>query len=194
MIDVERITGLVLAGGRGSRMGSVDKGLQAFRGEPLVAHALGRLAPQVGRMLISANRHHARYAAFGHRVVADLVADAGPLAGLHAGLSACDTDFLVAVPCDVPLLPLDLVERLGSAFDGPDVQLASALTAAGGHPVFCLMRTTVVDRLVAYLGRHGRSVHAWIAEMEGRAVSFDDESAFRNLNTFDELHDAERSG
>src|SRR4051794_25057924 len=116
MIDVGRVTGLVLAGGQGRRMGAVDKGLQPLHGRPLVAHVIERLAPQVATIVVSANRHLDRYARFGHRVVTDEVADevagavardAGPLAGLYAGLVACDTAFLVVAPCDAPFLPLD---------------------------------------------------------------------------------------
>ena len=191
-IAVERITGLVLAGGRGSRMGAVDKGLEVFRGEPLVAHVLERMRPQVGRLIISANRHRGRYAAFGHPVVADAIADdIGPLAGLHAGLTACNTDFLVAVPCDAPFLPQHLVARLTQPFADPLTVVSMAATADGAHPVCCLMRRDVVDALAAFIAGGGRSVGAWIATLDGRAVSFDDERSFRNLNTRDELRDAE---
>lgn len=191
-IDVGRITGLVLAGGRGSRMGAVDKGLEVFRGEALVACVLGRIGPQVGAMLLSANRHRERYETYGHPVVADALGDdIGPLAGLYAGLTACRTDFLVAVPCDAPFVPLDLVARLSQPFSDPSTLVATARTADGTHPVFCLMRRDVVDALAAFVDRGGRSVGAWIASLHGREVSFDDERSFRNLNTRDELRDAE---
>ena len=194
-VGIERITGLVLAGGRGSRMGSVDKGLQAFRGEPMVAHVLARLVPQVGPIVIAANRNRDRYEAFGHRVVADRVADyAGPLAGLHAGLTVCETDFLVAVPCDAPSFPLDLVERLSRPFADGNVDAAVARTASGLHPVFCMIRRNVVGELARFLDGGGRGVAVWIARLHGGAVSFDDERAFDNLNTIDELRDAERDG
>ena len=191
MIPVERITALVLAGGRGSRMGSVDKGLQPFDGEPLVARVLRGMAPQVGTILISANRNRARYEATGHAVVADLIGDgAGPLAGLHAGLAACTTEFLVAVPCDAPFVPPDLVARLAAAVDD-DIDLAVVRTGAHLHPVFCLMRRSLVDDLAAYLAADGRAVHRWIERVRHRAVSFDDEQAFLNLNTLVELRAAE---
>ena len=195
-IPVERITALVLAGGRGSRMGSVDKGLQPFDGEPLIARVLRRIAPQAGTILISANRNRARYEETGGVVIADLVADQpGPLAGLHAGLAACRTEFLVAVPCDAPFLPLDLVARLAQAIDD-DVDLAVVRSGAQLHPVFCLMRRSVVDDLAGYLAADGRAVHRWIGQVRHRAVSFDDENAFVNLNTLAELQAAEgqRSG
>jgi molybdopterin-guanine dinucleotide biosynthesis protein A len=187
MIAIGRITGLVLAGGRGTRMGSVDKGLQPLDGEPLVAHVLRRFVPQVGTIAISANRNVVQYAAYGHAVVADVVEDfAGPLAGLHAGLVACGTEFLCAVPCDAPFLPHDLVANLSGAMQD-DVDAVVAEAGARRHPVFCLMRRTVVDDLAAWLASGGRAVHRWIERLPHRAVSFDDEQAFVNLNTLDEL-------
>lgn len=186
-IAIARITALVLAGGRGSRMGSVDKGLQPFDGEPLVAHVSRRIAPQAATVIVSANRNRDAYEATGHRIVADIVAgQPGPLAGLHAGLSACTTDYLVTVPCDAPFLPLDLVARLSQAFDD-DVDLTVARTGSGLHPVFSLMRRTVVDDLARYLASDGRAVHRWIERLRHRAVSFDDEQAFVNLNTLADL-------
>lgn len=192
MIDTTRVTGLILAGGRGARMGSVDKGLQPLHGRPLIAHAIERLVPQVGSILISANRNADRYALFGHRVLADLVDGyAGPMAGLHAGLRACTTEFLVSVPCDAPHFPLDLVAHLGEPFDDPTIDVTVACTPQHVHPVFCMMRTTVLADVVAYLDRRGRGVGAWINTTRSREVSFAHEALFRNLNTIDELRDAE---
>ena len=197
MIDRSRITGLVLAGGRGTRMGSVDKGLELFDGRPLVSHALTRLATEVGTLLISANRHRDRYEALGRdddaAVIADRFADhAGPLAGLEAGLAACSTDYLVAVPCDAPFFPLDLVSCLARAFDEDDViDVAVAHTAVRTHPVFCMTRRDVAPALARHIADGGRRMHGWLATMRVRPVSFADESAFRNLNTIDELRAAE---
>ena len=174
-------------------MGSVDKGLQPFRGGPLVAHVLSRMRPQVGAILINANRNGDRYRSFGHPVVADTIAGhPGPLAGILAGLEACSTDFLVAVPCDAPFVPTDLVARLSDAFVDDTVDVAMAATAAHAHPVFCLMRRTVRPAVAAALGRGERGVRGWIETQRGRAVSFDDEAAFSNLNTVDELRALER--
>lgn len=126
------ITGLILAGGRGSRMGNVNKGLQPFRGEPMVRHVLTRLAPQVGPLLINANRNLDAYAAFGVPVHPDRLPDfAGPLAGLQTGLSHCDTTYLVTAPCDSPFLPDDLVARLGDALEAASADLAVAVTGDG---------------------------------------------------------------
>lgn len=197
MIAIEAVTGLILAGGRATRMGEVDKGLQPFHGYPLVIHVLTRLAPQVGPILINANRHLEIYQQLGHRVIEDVIEGyAGPLAGLHAGLAACETDYLVAVPCDAPMLPRDLVARLGEGLmgnhgDGEKIDVAFASTAAGRHPVFCLMRRTVAPSLAVFIAEGGRSVNAWVDCVRGIATSFDHEDAFRNLNTLEELRDAE---
>ncbi len=201
-MNAERITGLVLAGGRGTRMGSIDKGLQPFRGRPLVACVIARLAPQVGPLSISA-RHVDGYARFADAVVTDdgRFVDCGPLAGLLAGLDATleadRTPYLMVTPCDVPLLPLDVVARLATAFaddadDADDaIDAAIVATPTGPHPTTCLLRATLRDALETFLLGGGRSVGAWIATTRHRAVSFDDESAFRNLNTLAELHAAE---
>ena len=192
MIGIEESTGLVLAGGRASRMGEIDKGLQPFHGYPLVIHVLTRLAPQVGTMLINANRHREIYESLGHRVVGDVVEGyAGPLAGLHAGLAACETDYLVAAPCDAPFLPRDLVTRLGQAFIDDTIDVAFAATNAGRHPVFCMMRRSIAPSLLEFIQEGGRSVNTWVDRMDGIAVSFEHETDFRNLNTLDELRDAE---
>jgi molybdopterin-guanine dinucleotide biosynthesis protein A len=173
-------------------MGAIDKGLQPFHGRPLVAQALARLEPQVEAIVISANRHLDRYAAFGHRVVADSVEGfAGPLAGLRAGLVACETEWMVSVPCDAPGFPLDLVQRLADGLEDGEVDLAIAGTSERTHPVFCMMRKTVEHDLVRFMDGGGRGVHAWVNTMRSRTVSFDDESAFRNINTPEDLHDAE---
>ena len=116
MIDTKDITGLILAGGRGSRMGGVDKGLQNHLGMPLAMHALLRLGPQVGEIMINANRNLGAYEAMGVPVWPDTLPDyAGPLAGFLAGLEHCETPYLVTVPCDSPLFPDDLVQRLATS-------------------------------------------------------------------------------
>jgi molybdopterin-guanine dinucleotide biosynthesis protein A len=188
-VGVEDITGIVLAGGMGRRMGGVDKGLVELDGRPMVAHVLARLAPQVGALLINANQNAERYASFGHPVVADAVGGfAGPLAGLHAGMSAAATPFVVTVPCDSPFLPADLVARLSRGIAGGDAQLAVARTFGQPHPVFALVRRDVLPHLAAFLQGGGRKIDAWYAALRVVEVPFDDEeSAFRNINTTDEL-------
>ena len=183
------VTGLILAGGKGSRMGGVDKGLQAFRGRRLVDHVYERLAPQVGGVIINVNQNHEEYKTFGVRVVSDAIAGyAGPLAGLHAGLSVSKRPFLASVPCDSPFLPADLVERLYQRIDETGAELAVAKTGDQPHPVFSLMRGGVLDHLAEFLKGGGRKIDAWYATLNVVEVAFDDEAeAFSNFNTLDEL-------
>ena len=176
-------------------MGAVDKGLQPFRGRPLIASVVERLAPQVGPLLISANGLADRYAAWAGAVVDDgPFPDAGPLAGVLAGARACRTDWLMITPCDVPLLPTDVVATLAAARDDDAIVAIVARTSSGLHPTTCLLRSASADALEAFLLGGGRSVGAWIATTRHRVVSFDDERAFRNLNTLAELHAAESAG
>lgn len=191
------ITGLILAGGRGSRMGSIDKGLVPLAGKPMVVHVLERLAPQVQRMLINANQNQDTYAAFGTPVWPDAMPDfAGPLAGLQTGLMHCETPYLVTAPCDSPFLPPDLVARLAQALQAQDAELAVAITGEGAtrqpHPVFCLAKASLLPHLTAFLEGGGRKVDRWYATLRVAEVHFADEAAFRNINTLAELreHDA----
>ena len=192
------VTGLVLAGGLGRRMGGVDKGLQLLRGEPMVMHVLRRLAPQVDAVLVNANQNADAYtsiaAPFDARVVPDIVGGfAGPLAGLHAGLAAATTPLLVSVPCDSPFLPGDLVARLRAAIDSDGAQIAVAKTGVQAHPVFALVDVSVRENLAAFLESGGRKIDAWYAALRLVEVAFDDEAeAFENINTRDELKAFER--
>jgi len=181
------VSGIVLAGGLGRRMGGVDKGLQLLHGRPMIAHVLARLAPQVDEIVINANQNLERYAAFGHRVVSDRIGGfAGPLAGLHAGLGAISHPLAVTVPCDSPFLPGDLVARLRANLGSND--LAVAKTGDQPHPVFALVRLSVAGNLQAFLAGGGRKIDAWYAALRVVEVQFDDEAdAFRNINTLDEL-------
>ena len=186
---VSSVTGLILAGGKGSRMGGVDKGLQAFRGKRLVDHVYERLAPQVGGVIINANQNHEEYKSFGVRVVSDAIGGyAGPLAGLHAGLSISKRPFLATVPCDSPFLPADLIERLYQRIDETGAELAVAKTGEQPHPVFSLVRRGVLDHLADFLKGGGRKIDAWYATLNAVEVAFDDEpDAFSNINTREEL-------
>ena len=190
------ITGVVLAGGQGSRMGGVDKGLQPFRGKPMVAHVVERLAPQVGELLINANRNPDSYARFGHRVIADEIEGfAGPLAGFERGLAHASGSLVVTVPCDSPFLPLDLVQRLRAALDREDAQLAVAKTGDQAHPVFSLMRRDVHASLRDFLESGQRKIDKWYGALRVVEVSFDDEAdAFLNINTREELANLEPRG
>jgi molybdenum cofactor guanylyltransferase len=201
-VTTANLTGLVLAGGRGMRMGGVDKGLQPLHGEPLAGHVLKRLAPQTGALLISANRNAGVYAElgspFGAKVVADSVSGfPGPLAGLLAGLRAARTGFVLSAPCDSPALPTDLAARLADALNARAADIATVTTtdAAGQtslHPVFALLRTGLADDLAAFLDAGERKVRAWYARHKTVEVAFADERAFYNINSLQELAGLER--
>jgi len=188
------VSGIVLAGGQGSRMGGVDKGLQPFRGKPMVAHVIERLAPQVDELLINANRNPDDYARFGHRVIADEIPGfAGPLAGFERGLAHAAGDLVVTVPCDSPFLPADLVWRLRGRLEADEAQLAVARTGDQEHPVFCLMRRDVLASLQDFLGSGQRKIDRWYGGLKVSSVAFDDEpGAFLNINTREELSDLEK--
>ena len=183
------ISGIVLAGGLGRRMGGVDKGLQPLRGKAMVEHVLARLAPQVDEIVINANQNLDRYAALGFRVVPDSIEGfAGPLAGLHVGITNATQPLVATVPCDSPFLPADLVARLLAALRMMDAELAVARTFDQPHPVFALVRRSVLPHLTRFLEGGGRKIDAWYATLRTVEVAFDDEAdAFRNINTLDEL-------
>ena len=191
----EAITGVVLAGGLGRRMGGVDKGLQGFNGRPLVQWVLERLTPQVDNVLISANQNLPSYAEFGCTVVADRIPDyVGPLAGLHAALSRASTPLLVTVPCDSPFLPADLVQRLHASLAAEGVDLAVARAGDQVHRAFCLVRRELLPQLEAFLASGGRRLGLWHASLKLAEVVFDDEAdAFSNINTPEDLAHYERS-
>jgi molybdopterin-guanine dinucleotide biosynthesis protein A len=188
---VEHVTGVVLAGGQGRRMGGVDKGLQLLSGKPMIEHVIARLAPQVDEIVINANQNLEAYAQFGHAVVPDVTGGfAGPLAGLQAGLQAAKHPLVVTAPCDSPFLPQDLVLRLRAALAGND--LAVAKTGKQAHPVFALVRRGLLGHLTAYLAGGGRKIDAWYASLKVAEVAFDDEAeAFSNINTREELREHE---
>ncbi len=203
MSQQKSISGLILAGGRGTRMGEADKGLQAFRGATMVAHVLHRLAPQVASVAINANRNLSTYEAYGSAVLPDeLGGFEGPLAGLQTGLRACRTELLVTAPCDSPFLPDDLVARLAQGLrdDGADLAIAVTMEADGEgqfqrqrHPVFCLVRASALPQLDAYLAGGGRRMDGWYRELRVSEVMFDDATAFRNINTLGELRQYEQA-
>jgi molybdopterin-guanine dinucleotide biosynthesis protein A len=184
------VTGIVLAGGQGRRMGGVDKGLQLLHGRPMIAAVLERLKPQVAEILINANQNPDQYARFGHRVVPDAIGGfAGPLAGLHACLGEAKHELVLTVPCDSPFLPFDLLSRLQEHMGESD--LAVAKTGDQPHPVFALVRTSVRENLETFLSKGGRKIDAWYAGLKVVEVRFDDEAeAFRNINTLEELKSA----
>ena len=200
----EGITALILAGGRGSRMGGIDKGLQNYRGLPLALQTLMRLQLQSlppQEVLINANRNLAAYESLGAAVWPDtLDGFAGPLAGFLTGLERCETPLLLTVPCDTPLFPLDLIERLHAALTEQDADLAMAAAREEDgqirpQPVFCLLRVELLDSLVAFTQKGGRKIDAWTGQHRCAIVPFDlpqdAPEAFFNANTLEELQKLE---
>jgi molybdopterin-guanine dinucleotide biosynthesis protein A len=201
------ITGLILAGGRGARMGGVDKGLQNFNGTPLTLHTLMRLQMQnavtLSEMMVVANRNLSAYESFGVQVWPDSTDGfAGPLAGFLTGLERCETDLLLTVPCDSPLFPLNLTQRLLDALIAEDAEIAVAAAkeedgSVRAQPVFCLMRVSLLESLVKFMQTGGRKIDAWTAQHQTVLVPFDtddvDPRAFFNANTLEELHRLEQS-
>ena len=201
-LHAEAITGVILAGGRGSRMGGADKGLQNFNGVPLALHTVMRLGPQVGNLMINANRNLAAYESFGVDVWPDgsqMGEFAGPLSGFLTALERCETPYLLTVPCDTPLFPTDLVARLSDAMARDNADFAVAAANEDGEirqqPVFCLMSTDMLESLVAFTKSGGRKIDAWTAQHRTVVVPFnepdDDPHAFANANTLAELHQLE---
>ena len=192
------ITGLILAGGRAQRMGGIDKGLVPFMGKPLIEHAITRLTPQASTILINANRNLDRYTQYGHAVIADQHPDfAGPLAGFAAGLEHCNTEYLLSVPCDSPVFPLDLSERMLEAMINTqsDLVYASSIDPSGAiwtQPVFCLMRRSVKESLQDFLGHEGRKIDRWFEALRSSSAVFSNEAAFANTNTPEELQALEQ--
>lgn len=212
VMEAAAVCAVVLAGGRATRMGGVDKGLQLFRGQPLVEIAMDRLRHQSagvpGQIAINANRNQSAYAALGVPVWSDSVPDfAGPLAGFLCAMQQCQGryDWVLSVPCDSPLFPLDLLARLAAALVqeesdiamamAPDVQ-ADGSVVLRPQPVFCLMRSSLAESLERFIASGGRKVGAWTTSHRQTRVPFnaagDDARAFANANTLDELHDLEK--
>jgi molybdopterin-guanine dinucleotide biosynthesis protein A len=207
MIDPNEITGLILAGGRGSRMGGADKGLQSFNGMPMALRTLLRLQMQVGQVIINANRNLAAYESFGAEVWPDVLADyPGPLAGFLTGMERCETPYLVTVPCDSPRFPLDLVARLAAALEREQADIAMAAAPEADddgqlrlrtQPVFCLLRVDLLESLTRFTQGGGRKIDAWTGQHKTVVVPFnepgDDPLAFSNANTLAELKQLEDS-
>jgi molybdopterin-guanine dinucleotide biosynthesis protein A len=183
------VSGILLAGGLGRRMGGIDKGLIKLHDQPLAAHVAVRFAPQVDELLINANQNVEAYAKLGYPVIQDATSGfAGPLAGLQAGLLKARHPLVATAPCDSPFLPPDLVARLTAALTAHDAQLAVARTHGRLHPVFCLCRQDLLPSLTAFLEAGGRKMSDWLTTLKMVEVDFDDEAeAFMNINTPQEL-------
>lgn len=188
-IDGNAITAVVLAGGMGRRMGGRDKGLTPLAGSPLIARVLERLRPQVGRILINANRNADSYAAFGYPVVADTLSGyAGPLAGMLSAMDICQSPYLLSVPCDSPFIPPDLAARLADTLSVEQAEISVAHDGQRLQPVFALMQTRLKDSLQSFLEHGGRKIDAWYAQRHMVAADFSEiPDTFINLNTPEDL-------
>jgi molybdopterin-guanine dinucleotide biosynthesis protein A len=193
MISSEHITGLILAGGRAQRMGGIDKGLIPFHGKPLIESAISRLKPQVSTILINANRSITRYSHYGYPVLMDETPDfSGPLAGFSVGLKHCKTPYLLTSPCDSPLLPTDLAEKMAHQLEDDDLELVFASSKEDdgktwSQPVFCLMKSDLQDSLNAFLSKGDLKIDRWFKELRSATVVFENAQAFANVNTPEEL-------
>ena len=195
---LDRITGVILAGGRGQRMGGEDKGLVELVGEPLVAHALRQLRPQVAGLIINANRNRQRYAALGDCEVIEDLADrqgdfAGPLAGMLSAMRAASTQFILTVPCDSPLVSDRLAERLYAALIDDDAELSVAHDGQRLQPVFALIDCALADSMASYLDEGERKIDGWFTRHRMAQADLSDQSdTFLNVNTPEEREALER--
>ncbi|HSI24566.1 MAG TPA: molybdenum cofactor guanylyltransferase MobA [Methylotenera sp.] len=187
------ISAIILSGGRATRMGGVDKGLVTLQNKPLIQHVVERLKPQVDEIFINANREIETYLTFGYPVLQDetdefLGTYIGPLAGFNMGLQHAHYDYVLTAPCDSPLLPLDLTKRLLDGMIETHADIAVASSDENVHPVFCLMKKSVLPSLIEFLEAGERKVSAWQKSLSYIEVDFSDNSdGFINLNTFDDL-------
>ncbi|HWQ94052.1 MAG TPA: molybdenum cofactor guanylyltransferase MobA [Gammaproteobacteria bacterium] len=179
------ITGVILAGGRARRMNGVDKGLLEFAGKPLVEHTLARLTPQVSEVMINTNRNHARYASYGLTLVADkLEGYCGPLAGMHSAMCAAQTDYIVTAPCDSPLIPNDLAQRMMMTLMRESAELCTAHDGMRLQPIYTMIPRALATDLHSYLMSGGRKVENWLRRHRLAVADFSDQpEAFLNINT-----------
>ena len=184
-----RLSAIILSGGRATRMNGIDKGLVPLQNKPLVQHVIERVMPQVDEILLNANREIEQYKTFNLPILQDDNPDfIGPLAGFSLGLKHCKHDYLLTVPCDSPLIPEDLVARLMKALLEKGADIAIAKSGGYNHPVFCLMKKSVLPSLTTYLAQGERKVSTWQKSLNFIEVEFNDcDGAFINLNTFEEL-------
>jgi molybdopterin-guanine dinucleotide biosynthesis protein A len=193
MITANQITGLILAGGRAQRMGGIDKGLILFHGKPLIESAIDRLKPQVSSILINANRSIAKYSHYGYPVLMDETPDfSGPLAGFSVGLKHCKTPYLLTSPCDSPLFPTDLAQKMAAELEEKNLELVYASSKEvnekiWAQPVFCLMKNSLKASLDAFLDKGDLKIDRWFKDLRSSTVVFDSAQAFANVNTPEEL-------
>ncbi len=191
--DPSNTTGLILAGGQAIRMGGIDKGLQTFQGKFFIHHVIERLKPQVSSLIINANRNATDYAQLGHPLVSDSIPGyQGPLAGIASGIRQTDSAWVATCPCDSPLLPEDLVQRLSQACNDSQADIAIASSAGRLQPVFLLLRTSLIDSLIEYLEQGERKIDRWVKQQHWVEVEFQNQEAFINLNTLEDIQSLEQ--
>ena len=194
--EKNNITAVVLAGGRGRRLGGQDKGLVDLDGKPLIEHILELVTPQVSAVIINANRNQQVYADLGHPVISDNMADyQGPLAGFAVALAACNTDYIMTLPCDGPYVPVDLVSRLSAAMKDNDAELAVAYDGQRMQPVYALIPRSLLGSLQEFLDAGNRKIDLWYARHNTALADFSDViDTFFNINTEDDLSKFDKSG
>ncbi|MEJ2308069.1 MAG: molybdenum cofactor guanylyltransferase MobA [Gammaproteobacteria bacterium] len=188
------VTALILAGGKGRRMGGSDKGLTRLNGRPMIEYCIDAISPQVDRILINANRNLDTYRTYGHEIVRDALADyQGPLAGFQAGFMETATDFMVTLPCDGPRVAPDLVQRLLTAITADNAEIAVAHDGKRMQPVYALLRSGLRQSLERFLATGDRKIDRWYAQHRTVTADFSDCIAcFNNINTPQERSSEER--
>lgn len=193
-VELNIITGIILAGGRGSRMGGTDKCLLTLKQKRLIDHVIDRLAPQTGRIIISANRNLSDYEQSGHTVVTDSLVDfQGPLAGIHSALQQTQTPYAVVIPCDCPLLDSDFVAQLYATLESVNARVAVARNQGKPEPLFVLMKTSIKDDLHRALQQGVRKAGEWIQQCDPVYTDISKTDMFMNLNTPEELEALEHT-
>ncbi len=184
-VPVKDITAVILAGGRSQRMGGEDKGLVELAGKTMVDHVIEHIRPQAGGVIINANRNLERYQAFGYPVVSDDIGDyAGPLAGMASAMRLAETDYLATVPCDSPLIPDNLVQRLYEVLIRDSADISVAHDGVRLQPVCALLRRSLLPSLLDYLHAGGRKIDIWYGQHHFVTADFSDTpDSFVNVNT-----------
>lgn len=195
-IDKNQITAVILAGGKGSRLGGQDKGLVIYQNKPLIQHVLDKIEPQVGHIIINANRNQDDYAKFSYPVISDELSDfQGPLAGFLTGMRTCKTDYILTLPCDGPDLPDDLVSRLVNELEDTtaDNNIVVAHDGKRLQPVHALIPTSLIESLESFLANGDRKIDLWYAEHSMATADFSDKpDVFFNINTEEQRHHQSR--
>lgn len=188
-IQYQKISGVILAGGKARRMNHQDKGLVLFKNAPLISYAIAAMSPVVDELLINANRHFDDYSAFGFPVIADEIAGfQGALAGILTAIAHTDSEILLTMPCDSPFFKTKHLQKLLSALENSNAEIAVACDSERWHPVFLALKTSLKASLKAYLNSGERKIENWIKQQNFLAVNLNDEAdIFLNLNTPDEL-------